>query len=265
MNKHPLAFTGCMAIVTGSLLPLTPLQADGLFDEARYVVGASLGYSTFSFPEKLDHDISFPSANLTLAATARQWQLTVNAGSSLEDAELSEEEDVGEASRTDFDLTIGYQLANAWTLFGGYKSGDTDLDYVSRESLDFGLSDTQQESYSQEGAFAGIGYSWRFEKAGVINLSVAYADMTATNEFVANSDEEEDEQPEFDDLNGQVEGSLNGFSYAITWTMPVSSTLLFQTKFRVNDYQQDIEFAGQSFDNVDVDFNTLHVGLARVF
>jgi hypothetical protein len=267
LTRECQLYTRITVVMTTLMLSISPAQAEGLFDEVRYVAGASIGYSTFSFPEKLDHTIGFPSTNLTLAATARQWQVSFNTGTSLIDSDISEEEDVGRASRNDADLTIGYQLASAYTLFGGYKSGKTKLAYISRQSLDDDLPVSQPESYSQEGAFVGISYSWRFEKAGVINLSLAYADMTAVNKFIANTDEPEDstEAVEFDDLAGRVEGDLTGFSYALTWTMPVASNLLFQTKFKINDYQQNVRFAGQRFNNVDVKFNSLHVGLAYVF
>lgn len=89
------------------------------------MTGLSLGYSDFSFPEKLDHKISFPSANIPIALTMGQWQILLNASSSLENAEIAEEEDIGEASRNDLDLTLGFRLTKNWSLFTGYKYGKT--------------------------------------------------------------------------------------------------------------------------------------------
>lgn len=96
---------------------------------------------------------------------------------------------------------------------------------------------------------------------------MAYASLDATNNFTANTDEEEEEGEltEFDDLIGRVMGETKGFSYGLSWTMPLSSNLLFQTRFKINDYQQDIIVEGQRFKDIDETFATLHVGLAYVF
>jgi hypothetical protein len=246
------------------------------FDNIRVVTGLSLGYSDFSFPEKLDHDISFPSANIPIALTMGNWQLALNASSTLANAEIAEEEDIGEASRKDLDLTLGYRVTKNWSLFAGFKYGKTKMSFVPRdfdEEIDEDKEEDEaatveltDESYSQKGPFIGASYSWQFEKAGSLSVSLAYASLDATNNFSANTDEEEEEElAEFDDLTGQVKGETKGFSYGLSWTMPLSSNLLFQTRFKINDYQQDIVVNGERFENIDETFTTLHVGLAFVF
>ena len=235
-------------------------------DDVRIVVGAQLGYTDYNFPPKLDHDLGFPSGGLALAATRNRWQLALNGTWSLQDADVSEEEDTGDASRQDIDLTLGYQINDNWSAFAGYKYGETKIDYLSRKDEDAGILNLLSESYKQEGPYVGGAYTWRFEKAGSLTVSLAYAFLDATNEFRANTDDEEiDEDPEFDDLTGRVTGHTNGFSYGLTWSMPLSGNLLFQTKFKMNDYQQDITFAGKKFSNIDETYTSLMVGLAYVF
>jgi hypothetical protein len=245
----------------------------------RVVTGLSLGYSDFSFPEKLDHNISFPSANIPIALTMGDWQLALNASSTLADADIAEEEDVGKASRKDLDLTLGYRVTKNWSLFAGFKYGKTEMTFIPRdfdEEVDEEEEDESEapdtveltdESYLQKGPFIGASYSWQFEKAGSLSVSVAYASLDTTNNFSANTDEEEEEEEltEFDDLTGKVKGDTKGFSYGLSWTMPLSSNLLFQTRFKINDYQQDIVVDGERFENIDETFTTLHVGLAYVF
>jgi hypothetical protein len=249
--------------------------ADSVFDGMRVVTGLSLGYSDFSFPEKLDHDISFPSVNIPIALTKGNWQLSLNGSTTLADADIAEEEDIGEASRKDLDLTLGYRMTKNWSLFAGYKYGKTEMTFMPRD-IDEEIVENQEtqdtaeftdESYSQKGPFVGASYSWQFEKAGRLSVSLAYASLDATNNFSANTDEEEEaeELTEFDDLTGQIKGDTKGFSYGLSWTMPLSSNLLFQTRFKINDYQQDIVVEGESFKNIDENFVTLHVGLAYVF
>ncbi len=47
--------------------------------------------------------------------------------------------------------------------------------------------------------------------------------------------------------------------------MPLSSNLLFQTRFKINAHQQDIVIDGVRVENIDVTFTTLHVCLIYVF
>jgi long-subunit fatty acid transport protein len=255
-------------------------NAQERFGDLRVVTGISLGYSDFTFPEKLDHNISFPSASVPIALTMNNWQLSLNASTSLADADIAEEEDLGQASRKDLDLTLGYRLNKNWSLFGGYKYGKTSMTFIPR---DFGEEEDEEvqeesppqnatgitdESYLQKGPFIGASYSWQFEKAGSLSLSIAYAYLDATNNFAANTDEEEEDEEElaeFDDLTGRVKGDTQGFSYALSWTMPLSSNLLFQTRFKINDYQQDIVVDEQRFKDIDETFSTLQIGLAYVF
>jgi len=252
------------------------VDAQDSFDNIRVVTGLSLGYSDFSFPEKLDHNISFPSATLPIALTMGNWQISLNASSTLANAEIAEEEDIGKASRKDLDLTLGYRMTKNWSFFAGYKYGKTEMTFIPRdidEETDQEDEDEEHstvalshESYLQKGPFIGVSYSWQFEKAGSLSLSLAYASLDATNNFAANTDEEEEEElTEFDDLTGQVKGDTKGFSYGLSWTMPLSSNLLFQTRFKINDYQQAIVVEGDRFEDIDETFTTLQVGLAYVF
>jgi hypothetical protein len=256
------------------LLWLSPSAiAKSIFNNAKVITGLSLGYSEFSFSEKLDHDISFPTANIPIALSMGDWQLSLNASTSLADADIVEEEDTGKASRKDYDLTLGYRLDNHWSIFTGYKYGKTDMKFNPREideeedgeEDESFIFESTKESYSQEGFFIGVSYSWQFEKAGRLSMSIAYADLNAVNKFSANTDDDElEEAAEFDDLTGRVEGDTDGFSYSLSWTMPLSTDLLFQTRLKVNDYQQDIKVNGVRFNNINETFTTLHVGLAYI-
>ena len=266
-----------MHIRTISVIPLLFISnianSQVNFDNIRVVTGLSLGYSEFSFPEKLDHSIAFPSANIPIALTMGSWQLSVNTSSTLANANIAEEEDIGQASRKDVDLTLGYRVTRTWSLFAGFKYGITQMSFIPRDIDEKNEDDRQEavkinnENYSQKGPFIGASYSWQFEKAGSLSVSLAYASLNATNNFAANTDEEEeaDELIEFDDLTGQIKGDVKGFSYGLSWTMPLSSNLLFQTRFKINDYQQDIVVNGERFKDIDETFTTFHVGLAYVF
>lgn len=240
---------------------LTPVTKNNLFKNIRFISGLSAGYSTFEFPAKLDHEIHFPSTEVLIAATKERWQLSLNWMTSLSNATVSEEEDIGIATRNDLDLTLGYQVNKNWSVFAGYKDGETEINFTSRED-----DIASRDIYAQRGPYIGSGYSWKFERAGSLNLSLAYAYLDATNNFRANTDDDDEEEAlEFDDLTGTVTGISSGLSYAAAWTMPLSSNLLFQSKLKINDYQQDITHDNIEYEDINETFTRLSVGLAYVF
>jgi len=256
-----------LAFVT-SLNPLPGALAEKPVD-LHFVGGLSLGYSDFDFPAKLDHKLTFPVYQINGAVAYKKFYVVINLADSLSDADVSEEEDVGDASRYDRDISLGYQLTPSWGVFAGYKSGKTTIDYYSREALDEGGSvAAREESYKQEGPFVGVSYTKKFDRAGKLSLSLAYADLDATNKFVQDVEGDDDDdtgKPEFDDLTGTVKGKSEGLSYGIRWSIPVSGNLLYYASYKVNDYQQDLTVDGNKYDNIDETISYLTTGIVFVY
>lgn len=254
-----------MALVIG-LNPGTSALADKPVD-LHYIGGLALGYSSFEFPAKLDHPLSFPVYQLNGGIAYKKLYAVVNLADSLADADVSEEEDIGTASRYDRDISLGYQLTPSWGIFAGYKTGKTTIDYRSRKDVDGGGTvPVREESYQHEGPFVGLSFARKFERAGRLTLSLAYADLDATNKFVRDADDDnEAENPEFDDLTGTVKGDSTGLSFGIRWSIPVSGNLLYYVSYRVNDYTQDLTIDGNRYDNIDETITYLTTGLFVVF
>ena len=225
-------------------------------------LGIELGYGTYSFDNKIDDDVVFPVANLTAGLAYQRYSAVLNVSGSIADASVSEEEVYGEASRQDFDLTFGYQVHENVSLFIGYKDGQTDFSTVNRDPAIAGGN----EYYRQDGPYAGVNLNWSFPDAGRIALSVAYAYLDARNKFIADGDGADDgEEKEFDDISGKSSGDSQGYSYNLSWTMPMRGNLLFRTRLRVNRYKQDIRFQGQTFSDITESSSMLLVGVTRVF
>ncbi len=233
------------------------------------VGGMSLGYSTFDFPAKLDHQLTFPVYQINGAVAYKKFYAVVNLADSLANADVSEEEDVGSASRYDRDLSLGYQMTDNWGVFVGYKTGETAIDYYTREDLDNGgAASAREESYLQEGPFIGVSYSKKFSRAGKLSLSLAYADLNAINTFIQDIEEgdgDDDDELEFDDLTGTVEGKSRGLSYGIRWSIPVSGNLLYYASYKINDYKQDLTVDGNQFNDIDQTITYFTTGIVYVY
>ncbi len=232
--------------------------------------GASLGYSTYDFPAKLDHLLTFPVYQINGAVAYKKFYAVINLADSLASADVSEEEDVGSATRYDRDLSLGYQMTDNWGVFVGYKTGETAIDYYTREDLDNGgAASARKESYLQEGPFIGVSYTIKFSRAGKLSLSLAYADLDATNTFIQDveddDDDDDDEDPEFDDLTGTVKGKARGWSYGIRWSIPVSGNLLYHASFKINDYKQDLTVDGIQFNDIDQTISYFTTGIVYVY
>jgi hypothetical protein len=253
-----------LAFVTG-LNPFSSALADKPVD-LHLIGGMSLGYSSFDFPAKLDHKLTFPVYQINAAVAYKKFYAVVNLADSLAEADVSEEEDVGNASRYDRDISLGYQVTPNWGVFVGYKIGQTTIDYYTREDLDNGgAAPAREESYKQEGPFVGVSYAKKFDRAGKISLSLAYADLDATNKFTGDVETDDDEEPEFDDLTGTVKGKSTGLSYGIRWSIPVSGNLLYYASYKVNDYQQDLTVDGKKYDNIDETITYFTTGIVFVY
>ena len=127
-----------------------------------------------------------------------------------------------------------------------------------------GPAPVREESYKHEGPFVGVSYAKKFERAGRLTLSLAYADLDATNTFVGDADDDA-EVPEFDDLTGTVKGNSTGLSFGVRWSIPVSGNLLYYVSYRLNDYAQDLTVDGNRYDDIDETITYLTTGLFFVF
>jgi hypothetical protein len=225
-------------------------------------LGIEMGYGTYSFDNKIDDAVVFPVANLTAGLAYQRYSALFNISGSIDDANVSEEDVYGDASRQDLDLTLGYQIHKNVSVFIGYKDGQTDFSTVNRNPAVAGGN----EYYRQSGPYAGVNLNWLIPDAGRIALSIGYADLDAANKFIADGDGADvGETKEFDDISGKSSGDSTGLSYNLSWTMPLRGNLLFRARLRANRYEQDIRYQTQTFGGIKESSSMLLVGVTRVF
>ena len=234
-------------------------------------IGYEMGYGTFSFQEKLDHKLVFPVANLTLGAAHKRFSYILNVSGSLANADVSEEEQEGSASRKDYDFTFGYQINKSISVFTGYKQGETSVNLINRDPLM--LTGGGRENYKQTGPYIGVNINKAIKDAGKFSVTVSYAALYSENLFIADGDgPDTGEPPEFDDVNDKTTGTTSGYSYSLNWTMPMKGNLIFRTRLRVNEYKQDIPYYDDIYGYGNINFKDINesstmllVGITSIF
>lgn len=243
------------------ILLLSPVFVIADDNAPTYVAGGALGYSTFSFDKKLDEDIIFLTAEATFTAIYRRFNATLNLLSSVTGSPVSEEDETGDASRTDYDLLVGYQLNNDLIVFGGIKSGNTTIDFRNRDT-----NESATDRYKEVGIYLGTSYTFQLQRSAKLSLSIAYAYLDADNTFNKGEETNPDEPGfEFDDITGHTSGHSQGFSSVINWNMPITNNLVYQTKLKLNFYTQSIDYEGRTYDNINESFVVLSIGASYIF
>lgn len=227
---------------------------------AYYFGGVAFGYTTLEFDAKLDSRPIFGSVAITGGVRLDNYSLVLSYADSASNTSISEEEDIGDAGRSDLDLTLFYPAGDAWNFFVGYKDSETDIDFALRDD-----TTVRNEFYREEGWFAGVTYQIRLDSAGTLGLSLGYVDLSTDDLFKADTEEVEDgDITDFDDLTGRQKGDADGWSYAINWLVPVNENLFVNTTYKINDYDQEITVDGTTF-KADQKLTFFNVGIIYLF
>lgn len=232
----------------------------------------SIAQKEQDFDELLDQQLSFYMLHLGGGITYSDFYISINGAWSINEAGVSEEEETGEADRYDYDLTLGVNLSDHITLFGGYKLGKTEIDFTARDTEDTAGSGRFSDSYEESGPYLGASWQYYFANSSKISLSIAYAWLDAKNKLGAKPDDDsgedngngDSEEFEFDDFTGRVDSDANGFSIGLRWSIPLGDQLGYYALFRLQRYDQDLE---QNATRVSIteQFTELGMGLSYVF
>lgn len=263
-----------MKLFLSPILLLSAFFATDAFAEIKWrdvfiVPAASVGYSTFDFPKKLDQRITFSNGEFSLTTVYNKFLISGNISGSLGNENISEEDDEGNAKRRDIDILAGYQTHKNVNIFAGYKYGRTNILFTNRNT-----NSQTNDLYRQIGPYLGASYTYPFEKAGKVSLSLAYSHLDALNIFHANTETTipgddicdfttNPKACDLDDFDGQSKGTSQGFSIGISWNIAVTPRLLYQTKFKTNHYRQSISYKNLTRDASET-FTILMMGLAYV-
>ena len=227
---------------------VTPANAA---DDLHVVVTVNAGQTTFAFEEKLDQEVTFVMLNPALTLLLGDFYLSASLAASIANEDISEEEETGEASHQEFDLTLGYRLSERWTLFGGYHRGETEIEFKARDAEDLPNPPPPfTDTITVSGPYLGGSWSRPSESAGTVTLSLAYAPFDFEGDFNSNLDPDPEDEVEFDDETGKVSGPSNGFGFTARWSIPLGSDWYYAAQLKYNLYRQNATFAdsGNSYD-----------------
>ena len=210
--------------------------------EIDLIGGLAVGYTSLEFNAKLDSTPIFPSSIVTATALYNKLFFVFSYGDSFGTNAVSEEEDVGDSNRTDLDITIGYRWRDSWNIFFGYKDSETEIQFRERDS-----NIVRDEYYRKDGWFVGVTSLIHFERSGTLSFNVGYIYLSTDNLFRSDDDGDGDIVEEFDDLNGKHRGTADGWSYGVSWLIPVNKRLFYNTTLKINDYSETIKADGRNF------------------
>ena len=253
--------------------------ANSFWSDAVTIGGVEIGHKSHNLDELLDTPLDFYmlSANITVAY--KDYYLGTYVSQSIAETDISEDGEVGEAERSDLDVVLGWNVRDDVTLFAGYKKGETELDLLTREE-EGEIGDVQipyNSSFEESGPYLGAAYTFRFEQKSQLTFSFAYAWLDAKNHLESGSVESEEEDEgdagaedplDFDDLEGDFNNDVRGYSIGMKWTTPIVENLYYTALFRFNKYDQEIKGeldGGTQVFKVDERFIDMNFGVLYIF
>ncbi|MGI9284252.1 MAG: hypothetical protein ACR2P1_02600 [Pseudomonadales bacterium] len=226
-------------------------ENDRDYDETLYYADLSLGAAFQNFYIAANVEIPFADTTYdeSLVGTQTEDRIVniVSTGS-------------GDLSRFDYALTLGYNIWEGLAVFTGYKFGETELTF-EKSVVTFPEGDPNagadsiprnfETTYEEKGYFVGANYAFNIADAGLLSLSVAYADLDAEHSESADFGEPSPSDSQAIFLVGPVsyDGDAEGFSYGIKWTGRLTDSLQYNIGLKYQKYELDGRGVRDIFEN----------------
>ncbi|MGB5396422.1 MAG: hypothetical protein WBN96_04685 [Gammaproteobacteria bacterium] len=197
----------------------------------------------------------FITLDLSLTGTLDRYFVTINNEFSIKDDIETDPNGLIFYSREDINITIGYSL-DQFTVFGGFRSGDTNANYTANNSA-FGTT--------SDGYYIGASKSYFFDGWGNFSGSIAVAtldgEVSLSEPFVDTSAFVVGTPPP-----SAIKGSAVGVSLALGWSGQVSADTIYNIDLKINqfDFEDDVVFGGLDL-SYEENFSTIYLGLTHFF
>lgn len=254
-----------------SILALLLVSTSGTIKAADTfaVVGAiGMNSKTVTFtPNKKQQgedeiEIALNTVEASLTGVYKNLYLSANYDTSFdENSEVNSQNNIITRSRKDYSLTLGYNILDGLSLFGGYKYGESLAEtLIGITTITGPLPDTSKINYmefesgvEEKGLFIGAGYSHNLPKNITVGLNLAYADMDGTYTRLV--------QLNYPPIVITQDGDISGLSYGITFSGPLSTGSQYRIGYKVNSYEYSGKSATGTEVNADEEFRIISIGV----
>ncbi|HTG97918.1 MAG TPA: hypothetical protein VL982_10775 [Burkholderiales bacterium] len=220
-------------------------------DQSTVFVNTSTGVGTTNeFSPKLW------TLNLSPSLSWKGVFLTAAFERSLGDASVSEPTSGGwndrRYSREENSVTLGYAW-RGFAAFVGYLDNTTTTNVTQISNA--GVASLSTTEVTEQGPYLGVGYSYRFSSGGSIAASIAVTRADGSSQ-TRNSNAS---------LNNQGDGDVEGTSYGLSWSAPLTGSLFYRLGLKATRYDfkftDNLGFPRQTKQNYDA----FYLGVANYF
>lgn len=204
------------------------------FSGFLYGVGGTLGYRRFF------GDLYYQSTLNETVYSSFEKQYP--------DQELSQYFGGVNARHADWALSLGYMITDQWSVFAGYKSGNTKWDQSSQINSMLGSKSLREQGnlnveFEQDGPFLGASYSLLIGP-GALTFKAAYAYLNGTYKWDLSTVEYENTVPVPLTQFINLDGNSNAYSFGVSWTQSLTDNL--GISFGANYHWYEFDMSGTS-------------------
>lgn len=260
------------------LIPVVCFSSIAVADEVRFFPEINLGVRSYSydFDNKSLTDINFPALKVGLTGVlgnfygnfAYETSLSSNNTGDISSTFQDDLGDVATMDRVDYSFSLGYKIADQFSIFGGYTNGSTELSFDRHRDIALDHSTrpyTAEEDVDADGFFAGLAYGWNLGP-GNLGIKAAYAwlDGQAQQTYYLLDDHTHSKI--------KSDGDTTGYSLGLKWTAPLAERLLYTASLDYHKYEYDLKYShgvtnldGSSSRTIDESQVSARVGLVYSF
>lgn len=163
------------------------------------------------------------------------------------DNQISFNENLGDvdAQHSDWAISLGYAITDQWSVFAGYKSGNTEWDQTSQRDYPpshsnlWTITRKFNGKFYQDGPFVGTSYSFLIGP-GVLTFKAAYAYLDGTQETNEENVYIYRDPPESRTAQWKLDGNSNAYSLGVLWTQSLADNLGLSLGANYHNYSFDM-------------------------
>jgi hypothetical protein len=219
------------------------------WDQLSFSTAVSLNNKSLEFEvsDNLPVNPIFNTLDIALNSVVDKLYLSLSYGTSIDNASISSDQADLEFSRTDLNITAGYRFNESLSVFGGFLSGETQVEFIDVAEIPAVVF--FNEELTESGPFIGINYDYPM-RTGNISGSIAFARLEGEDKLT-------------DDRGSNSDfGSTSGFSFGAKWSADFQKTLSYFVSVKRNQFRFGSDGSGFKLDE---NFTIFSIGVMKYF